>query len=88
MPGSEYPTWLLTQSILTLDEMKAVFPLLTAQGDVYRAQIVGYYEQSGPAARVEVVVDATGTTPRRLLWREITHLGRGFPNETLGAFGP
>lgn len=88
MPGSEYPTWLLTQSILTLDEMKAVFPLLTAQGDVYRAQIVGYYEQSGPAARVEVVIDATGTTPRRLLWREITHLGRGFPNETLGAFGP
>ncbi|MBL9094652.1 MAG: general secretion pathway protein GspK [Planctomycetaceae bacterium] len=88
MPGSEYSTWIFTQGIVTLDEMKTIFPLVSAQGAVYRAQIVGYYEQSGPAARVEVVLDATGTTPRRLLWREISHLGRGFPTAVLGASGP
>lgn len=87
MPGSEHATWLLTQSIVTLEQMKALTPFLCAKGDVYRAQIVGYYEESGPASRVEVVLDATGATPRRLLWREITHLGRGFSNAVLGASG-
>lgn len=87
MPGSEYPTWILSSSIVTLDEMKALLPYVTSAGHVYRAQIVGYYDD-GPAARVETLIDATSTTPRRLLWRELTHLGPGFPKSTLGETGP
>lgn len=88
MPGSEYPTWLLAQGIVTLDEMKALLPYVTAAGHVYRAQIVGYYDDAGPTARVETLIDATSSTPRRLLWRELTHLGPGFPKTTLGTVGP
>jgi hypothetical protein len=87
LPGSEYPTWLLTSAIVTLDEMKALLPYVTCRGGVYRGQIVGYFEE-GPAARAEVVFDTTSDQPRQLFWREIGHLGRGFAAATLGAGGP
>lgn len=87
MPGSEYPTWLLAQSIVTLDQMKTLLPYVTAAGHVYRAQIVGYYDDAGPTARAETLIDATSAGPRRLLWRELTHLGAGFPKAALGTLG-
>ena len=42
------------------------------------------YADGSAAARSEVVFDATGTTPRILFWRDISHLGRGYAVETLG----
>jgi DNA uptake protein ComE-like DNA-binding protein len=87
VPGSEYPTWLLSQAIVTLDEMKALLPYLTCRGAVYRAQVIGYYEEHGPPARMEVLIDTTSGTPRQLLWKELTHLGRGFSPGTLGVGG-
>jgi hypothetical protein len=47
-------------------------------------QVVGYYQGSGIASRAEVVLDATGETPRVVLWRDMSHLGRGYSLETLG----
>ena len=60
---------------------------VTCRGGVYRGQVVGYFED-GPAARAEVVFDTTSDKPRRLFWRDIGHLGRGFSTATLGAGGP
>lgn len=84
--GSEYrhETWLLTQGIVSLDEMKSLLPYVTAKGSVYRAQVVGYYDDMGPAARREVVFDTIDGTGRVLFWRDITHLGVGYSTETLG----
>lgn len=84
LSGREHETWLLAEGVVTLDEMKQLIPFLCAGGRVYRAQVVGYFQGGGPSARSEVVIDATGTEPRVLLWRDISHLGRGFPLETLG----
>lgn len=84
MPGSKYPTWLLTSAVVTLDEMKELLPYLTCRGGVYRAQVIGYFDAAGPAARAEVLFDTTSGTPRRLLWKELTPLGRGFGPATLG----
>jgi hypothetical protein len=64
--------------------MKALMPYVSAGGSVFRGQIVGYFDQQGPAARVEFVVDATNPMPRLLFYRELTNLGRGYPLETLG----
>lgn len=80
----EHETWLLAESIVTLDEMRALTPFITAGGDVFRAQIVGYFQGGGPSSRVEVIFDATESTPRVLFWRDISHLGRGYALETLG----
>jgi len=80
----QHETWLLTEAIVTLDEMKQLMPFVTSGGSVYRAQVVGYFDEGGPPARVEVVIDATPTTPQLLFWRDLSHLGRGHLLETLG----
>ena len=80
----QHETWLLTSGIVTLDEMKKLTPFICAGGDVFRAQIVGYYEDGSAACRAEVLFDATGAVPRVVSFRDISHLGRGYPLEMLG----
>ena len=70
--------------------MRQMMPFITGSGNVYRAQIVGYFDQMGPPCRVETVIDASNATtggPRIVFWRDISNLGRGFGLDTLGA-GP
>ena len=83
-PDRRHPTWLLSEGLVTLDEMKQLWPLINTGGRVFRAQIVGYFEESGPATRLEVVIDATAAPARVLLWRDMSHLGPGYTSETLG----
>jgi hypothetical protein len=59
MPDHSHETWLFTQGILTLDEMKAILPYITVGGSVYRAQIVGYFDQGGSSCRAEVIIDSS-----------------------------
>jgi hypothetical protein len=80
-----HPTWLLTEGIVNRDQMKALMPFVTTRGDVFRAQVIGYYDGGGVWSRAEVVLDATIPLPRVLFWRELGHLGRGFPRDVLGA---
>ncbi len=81
----QYETWLLVEGLVTLDQMKQLMPLVNAGGDVYRAQIVGYYEAEGPATRLEVLVDNTGVLPEVRWMIDLTPLGVGFPIDILGA---
>ncbi len=88
-PGADasdmaHETWLLTQGLVTLDEMRTLMPFVCAGGSVYRAQVIGYYDDGRAASRLEVVLDATQQPARVLLWRDISHLGRGYSLETLG----
>jgi len=80
----QYETWLLTEGLVTLDEMRKLMPLVCTGGDVYRAQVVGFFESGYPVSRAEVVLDATQQPPRLLLWRSATHLGRGYSLDLLG----
>ncbi len=80
----KYETWLYSKLILKLDQMKRLMPYLCASGSVYRAQSIGYFDRGGPAARIEVVIDATSSPPSIVFWRDMTYLGRGYPLETLG----
>ena len=88
-----HETWLLKQSGITfllggmpftLEDMKALQPFICGGGSVFRAQIIGYYEGGTASARGEVVIDATTVTPRIRLWRDLSHLGRGYPLDVLG----
>ncbi len=83
-PEQRHPTWILTEGIVELDTMKALMPFMTSGGSAYRAQIVGYFEQGGPAARIEVILDASKVPARLVSWRDITRLGRGYSFDTLG----
>jgi type II secretory pathway component PulK len=83
-PEQMYETWLLQNNVVDLATMKKLMPLVTAKSDVYRAQIVGFFDEEGPADRIEVVIDATQTPPvvrRRISLRQ---LGPGYTPEVLG----
>lgn len=84
LPDRKHETWLYGEGIVTLEEMKALMPFVTGGGSVYRGQFVGYCDGGGPSARIEAVLDATVRPARVLFWRDISHLGRGYPLETLG----
>jgi DNA uptake protein ComE-like DNA-binding protein len=91
-PGADgsdmnHETWLLTQGLVTLDQMRTLTPFVCAGGSVYRAQVIGYYDDGRAASRLEVVLDATQQPASVLLWRDISHLGRGYSLEILGAAG-
>jgi len=77
-------TWILMAGLVTLDQMRTLEPFVCAGGSVYRAQIVGYYEDGATAARAEVIFDASAAVPRVVSYRDISHLGRGYPLELLG----
>ena len=81
---TRHETWLVKNLIVTIEQMKLLQPFITGNGDVYRAQIIGYYEGGKASSRAEVVIDSTTVTPRIRLWRDLSHLGRGYPLEVLG----
>jgi type II secretory pathway component PulK len=83
-PNRRHETWLLTEAHVTLQQMRMLQPFITSGGHVYRAQVVGYFQSGEAAARSEVIFDATGHLPRVVLWRDMSHLGRGYALETLG----
>ena len=89
-PSYKHATWLLAQGIVTLDQMKAIEPHVTAGGRVFRAQVVGFFDAGNASARAEIVVDATASPPSLVSWKDLSHLGRGFSLELLGggATGP
>ncbi|MEZ6087979.1 MAG: hypothetical protein R3C05_08135 [Pirellulaceae bacterium] len=82
-----FETWPLVEGLVSLEQMRNLMPLVTSGGDVYRAQIVGYFEGSNQSARIEVVIDATTINPDIVFWRSLSHLGRGFDVGTLGVRG-
>lgn len=84
-PGRRHALWLLTDGLVDLEQMKALLPFVTGGGDVYRAQIVGFFDQSSPTSRVEVVIDATTSPPRQVYWKNLRDLGPGYPLDLLGA---
>jgi hypothetical protein len=83
-PNRLYETWPLVEGIITLEQMRQLSPLVCAGGDVFRAQIIGYYENRGASSRAEVIIDATTVNPKLIGYRDLTHLGRGFDLSVLG----
>jgi type II secretory pathway component PulK len=67
-PNHLHETWILVEGIVTLTEMKQLMPFVTGGGDVYRAQVVGYYQGAGLQPR-EAVFDATTTSSPIILER-------------------
>ncbi|MBW8885027.1 MAG: general secretion pathway protein GspK, partial [Planctomycetia bacterium] len=84
-PSRRYETWILTENIVTLDQMKVLMPFICGSGAAYRCQVVGFFQDGKAYSRAECVFDATSPLPRILLWRDLTHLGRGYSMEMLGA---
>jgi len=84
-PRDRQPTWLLTEGLIDLAKMREILPYVTAGGDVHRAEIVGFFDDGGPTARFEVVIDAAVRPARPLYWKDLRPLGAGYTVEMIGA---
>ncbi len=79
-----YETWILVEGIVDLPTMKLMLPFVCTSGKVYRAEIVGYFQDSVATSRAEVILDTTVAIPRILFWRDKSHLQSGYSVDTLG----
>jgi hypothetical protein len=77
--------WLMIEGLVDQETMKTLDKYLTARGDVFRAQVLGYFESGGPIARVEAVIDATELPARVIFMRDLSELGAGYPKPALAA---
>ena len=81
----QYETWIWLEGIVdSLETMKALMPYVCTGGDVYQAEIVGYFADGAATSRVEVVLDTTVPVPRILFWRDKGHLQGGYSIDALG----
>ena len=59
--------------------MRDIAPWITIRGGVLRGQVMGYFDQGGPMARVEAIIDTTELgIPRILGWSNFSELGEAF----------
>lgn len=67
------------------ERMRRLIPFVCSGGDVFRAEIVGYFEDSPAITRAEVILDTTlNGLPEILMWQDKNHLQLLHSNETLG----
>ena len=89
IPNYKTPAWLVTEADLQPSVIKLFEKYITTYSQVYRFQVVGYYELKGPQVRLEVVVDTNNGRPRILHWRDLTDLGKGYKfNQGGGSYVP
>jgi hypothetical protein len=90
LPEMNYPFWVYTHGIITdLSIMKQLEPYFCTQGAVFKAMVVGRFDERSPVSRREVWLDsAEGNRPARIIRiRDISELGPGYSAEWLGAEG-
>ncbi len=87
-PEMNYPFWPYTQGVVEdFELMKKLEPYFCTQGAVYKANIVGRFDEKSPVVRLEVWLDAAepGRPAKVIRIRELSELGPGYSSEMLGA---
>ncbi len=83
-PNRALETWILAERIVDINTMRQLLPFVCVGGDVYKGELVGYFEDGVASSRAEVVIDRTEAFPRIVFWRDKSHLPLGYQLETLG----
>lgn len=85
--------WLLIEGHVDVAKMRQLDRYIAARGDVYRGQIIGYFDAGETVTRLEAVIDATYDVPRVVSLQDLTSLGPGVTRQQLkrngiGVAGP
>ena len=75
--------WLYAEGIVDIPGMMNLDPYITAHGDVYRVQVLGFFDGGGPVSRIEAMIDSTQLPPRIIAQRDLNELGRGYSRPQL-----
>ena len=73
-----HETWLLAEGLVPLATMKTLLPFVNAGGSVYRVNVVGFFDERGPTAHLEVVLSASKRPTSVLFWRDVSYLAIGY----------
>lgn len=79
-----YETWLLTEFLVDVPTMRSLMPFICVGGDVYQAEVVGYFGDGVGTSRAEAIIDTTVEVPKLIFWRDKTHLQGTFSVDVLG----
>ena len=71
--------WLVIEEVLDLDTYIEIAPLITARGQQFTIESIGYADHMGMITRLEVVVDMMGPLAQVIDYRDVSHLGANFP---------
>ena len=77
--------WLLIEGIVPLDQMRRLERFITARGDAYSGQSVGFFDGDSMPVRLEFILDCSVAAPRLRMLRDLSSAGPGFAPELLGA---
>lgn len=75
--------WLLLDGHVDMAKMQQLDRYITARGDVYRAQVLGYFDAGETVTRIEAIIDATYRMPRIAALQDLTDLGAGHTRQQL-----
>ena len=75
----ETPAWLLTEEIVDQATFERLAPMLTARGQQFTIESLGYADHIGMVTRLHVVVDMLGPVTQTIYYRDVTYLGGHFP---------
>lgn len=69
--------WLLIEGHVDVAKMRQLDRYISARGDVYSGQVIGYFDAGETVTRLEAVIDATFDVPRVVSLQDLTDFGPG-----------
>lgn len=73
------PAWLVTERVLDVETFEKIAPLITARGQQFMVESLGYGDHTGMVTRLQVVLDLVGPIAQTLYYRDVSQLGARFP---------
>ena len=71
--------WLLTEEVMDLETFERIAPQVTARGQQFSIEVLGYADHVGAVTRLQVIVDMVGPIPQTIYYRDLSGLGSRFP---------
>ena len=71
--------WLVTSEALELDTYEMIAPYITARGEQFVIESLGYADHIGMVTRLQVIVDMAGPIAQTIYYRDLTKLGGHYP---------
>ncbi|MCH7807911.1 MAG: general secretion pathway protein GspK [Planctomycetes bacterium] len=71
--------WLATEEVLDLVTLERIAPFITARGQQFTIESLGYADHIGMVTRLQVVVDMLGPIAQIIYYRDLSYLGSRYP---------
>lgn len=77
--AKETTAWLLTEEVVDLETFERIAAQITARGQQFTIEALGYADHIGMVTRLEVVVDMVGPIAQTIYYRDLSYLGGHYP---------